>query len=141
MASVFQDAVAAAIAEQPWYVRRKDSIAAGAGLVLQAANVLTAYAANFPEWVNVAVAVVIGVAQIAVHAGTKGAITPSQAARLEAAAGDAHQDLVSESGVYAQTGVVEDAVEVSRGGSTVASVNGGALGVYAQSHAPAREVQ
>lgn len=135
MASVFQDAVAAAIADQPWYVRRKDSIAAGAGLVLQAANVLTAYSADFPEWVNIVVAVVIGVAQIAVHAGTKGAITPSQAARLEAAAGDIHQNLVSESGVYARTGVVEDAVESPQGEPAAALSNSGALAAYADSNA------
>lgn len=139
MASVFQDAVAAAIAEQPWYVRRKDSIAAGAGLVLQAANVLTAYSADFPEWVNIVVAVVIGVAQIAVHAGTKGAITPSQAARLEAAAGDIHQNPVSESGVYARTGVVEDAVEAPKGEPAAALSNSGALAAYADSHAAAVE--
>ena len=57
MASTFQVAVAQALVEQPWYVRRKDTITAVAGMVLQASNVVLAYAASMPEWVNVVIAV------------------------------------------------------------------------------------
>lgn len=92
MASVFKDTVAQAVANQPWYIRRKDTITAVAGTILQMANVFAAYTAGMPEYVNILVAVVIGVAQIAVHAGTKGAITPSMAGRLETAGLQSHLD-------------------------------------------------
>lgn len=110
MASTFQVAVAQALTEQPWYVRRKDTITAVAGMVLQASNVVLAYAASWPEWVNVLVAFVIGVCQIVVHAGTPGAITPSQASRLEQAGQRAYLDMESVSGVYAPGGTVEEPV-------------------------------
>ncbi|AGG66864.1 hypothetical protein [Corynebacterium callunae] len=99
MASLFQSTVAQAIADQPWYMRRKDSITAVAGTVLQLANVLVASSSDLPEWANILVAVVIGAAQIAIHAGTKGAITPSMAQRLEQAGSDAHLERASVSGV------------------------------------------
>lgn len=80
----FQEAVAIAVAEQPAYMRRKDSITATAGTILQVANLLVAFAGELPAWANILIAAVVGVAQIAVHAGTKGAITPSMANRLQA---------------------------------------------------------
>ena len=79
-------AVEEALARQPWYVQRKDSITAIAGIVLQIANFVSVWAAGAPHWVAIIIAVVIGAAQVVVHAGTQGAITPSMAQRLEAAA-------------------------------------------------------
>ena len=84
--SVIEVAVARALAEQPWFTRRKDTITAVAGTILQLANVAAAYATQMPEWANVLIAVLIGAAQVIVHAGTPGAITPSQSHRLELAA-------------------------------------------------------
>lgn len=78
-----QEAVQNALAVQPWYVRRKDSITAIAGTLLQLVNVAAAYTTDAPEWASVALAVLIGLCQIVVHAGTPGAITPSMAARLD----------------------------------------------------------
>lgn len=78
-----QIAVSNALAAQPWYVRRKDTITAVTGTILQLANVASAYTTDMPEWVSVALAVLIGMCQIVVHAGTPGAITPSMAGRLE----------------------------------------------------------
>lgn len=78
-----QQAVENALAAQPWYVRRKDTITAIAGTMLQLANVAAAYTTDAPEWASVALAVLIGVCQIVVHAGTPGAITPSMATRLD----------------------------------------------------------
>lgn len=101
MASIFQDAVTQALATQPWWQRRKDSITAVAGLVLQVGNLLLANAGQHPL-AHVAVAVVIGAAQILVHAGTRGAITPSMAARLEQAGMLAHMERPSVSGVLAR---------------------------------------
>ncbi|MFI5504453.1 hypothetical protein ACFLIN_03700 [Corynebacterium kutscheri] len=101
MASVFQDAVATALANQSWFARRKDSLAATAGTILQVVNLATAYMTGAPYWVTVLVAVVVGIAQIVVHAGTKGAITPSMATRLELAGMRANMDRVSISGVKA----------------------------------------
>ena len=82
----FSSAVAVALAEQPWFVRRKDTIVAVAGTLLQVANIAFAYTTNSPEWVNFAIAAVIGVCQVVIHAGTPGAITPSMGRRLEATA-------------------------------------------------------
>lgn len=110
MASIFQTAVSQALADQPWYIRRKDSLTAAAGLVLQIANVLVAYGSDMPEWANVAIAAVIGISQIFIHAGTPGAITPSQAARLEAAAEESVPDRQAVSGYVIDPG---ETVEVA----------------------------
>ena len=77
-----QIAVSRALAAQPWYVRRKDTITAVAGTVLQLANVAAMYATDGPEWVSVLIAAVIGLCQMLVHAGTKGAFTDSMKDRL-----------------------------------------------------------
>ena len=95
MASVFQDTVAAAVAAQPWYQRRKDSITALAGTFLQVVNLFAAYATGLPEWATLLIALLVGVAQVAVHAGTKGAITPSMGVRLEQAGEVSHMDRMS----------------------------------------------
>lgn len=84
--TTIQDAVAEALAQQPGYARRKDSITAVAATVLQLANLAVLYTGEAPAWLSLVLAVVIGVAQTAIHAGTKGAITPSMAERLEEAA-------------------------------------------------------
>ncbi|MEH0147470.1 hypothetical protein V6D40_07335 [Corynebacterium sp. Q4381] len=110
MASIFQTAVSQALVDQPWYIRRKDSLTAAAGLVLQIANVLVAYGSDMPEWANVAIAAVIGISQIFIHAGTPGAITPSQAAKLEAAAEQSVPDRQSVSGYVIDPG---ETVEIS----------------------------
>ena len=93
-----QVAVQNALAVQPWYIRRKDTITAVAGTLLQLANVAAAYTTDAPEWASVALAVLIGLCQIVVHAGTPGAITPSMAARLDA---EAPTPVTSEDGLAA----------------------------------------
>ena len=101
MASVFQDSVAQAIAEQPGWVRRKDSLTAVAGTILQLGNLALLMTADGPAWVNIVIGALIGVAQIIIHAGTKGAITPSMAVRLEQAGANANLGRLSLSGVTA----------------------------------------
>lgn len=83
MASVFQDAVSEYVAQQPWYVRRKDTLTVLAGMVLQVANLTTAMTTDAPAWVTLTIAAIVGVAQMFVTAGTKGAITPSMGKRIE----------------------------------------------------------
>lgn len=78
-----EELIAAALSEQPWFMRRKDTIAASVGGLLQIANVAGAYFSDAPAWVNVLLAVVIGLLQVVVHAATPGAVTPSMATRLE----------------------------------------------------------
>ena len=85
MTSKFQNAVAEALNEQPWYQRRKDTLAAVAGTILQVLNLLVLYTGELPAWTNAVIAAVIGVCQIVVHARTQGAITPSMGERLERA--------------------------------------------------------
>lgn len=103
MASVFQNSVAEALAEQSWWMRRKDTLTAVAGTILQVGNLVLLVSGGWPAWVNAVVAGVIGLAQIVIHAGTKGAITPSMAARLEQAGERAHLDRPSVSGVAITT--------------------------------------
>ncbi|MBG9260269.1 hypothetical protein [Corynebacterium belfantii] len=81
-----QIAVSRALTAQPWYVRRKDTIAAAAGLILQVLNIIGGIQVGQPAWVSMVIAAAIGLAQICVHAGTQGAITPSMGERLEATA-------------------------------------------------------
>lgn len=103
MASVFQNSVAEALAEQSWWMRRKDTLTAVAGTILQVGNLVLLVSGGWPAWVNAVIAGVIGLAQIVVHAGTKGAITPSMAMRLERAGERAHLDRPSVSGVAVTT--------------------------------------
>ncbi|MBM0244617.1 hypothetical protein GWO63_010290 [Corynebacterium macginleyi] len=86
MATEIQDSVANALRNQPWFIRRKDTIAAVAGTILQLVNLLVVITADAPQWVNAVIAITVGVAQTLVHATTPGAITPSMATRLEKAA-------------------------------------------------------
>lgn len=83
--SVFQDAVSEALARQPWYAERKNTLAGAANGILQMLNVVALIATDMPEWVNLIILGVGFIAEILVHAGTKGSITPSMAERLEEA--------------------------------------------------------
>lgn len=123
MASI-ENAVANALAKQPWYIRRKDTITAIAGMVLQMANVLVAYTSDAPEGVSVAVAVVIGLAQAMVHAGTVGAITPSMAGRLKEAAVEAPEG----------EGLVDGARAAELAGTPVANPNDPHVDYHGGSH-------
>ncbi|WP_301925822.1 hypothetical protein [Corynebacterium glaucum] len=98
MASVFQEAVAHAIAQQPWYIRRQDAIVATAGAVMQLANLVITSSINTPEWICLLAAALIGVCQIAIYAGNQGALTPAQAWRLEHAMGGTSRETPPASG-------------------------------------------
>lgn len=100
MDPIIQNAVTNALQAQPWWVRRKDTITAIAGTILQLANVAVAYTADAPEWVNITIAILIGLCQVVIHAGTPGAITDSMAGRLSGHAPD-HTDDGYEAGVQA----------------------------------------
>lgn len=117
MASVFQSAVAEALNEQPWYQRRKDTLTAVAGTVLQVLNLVVLYSGEWPAWLNAVIAGVIGICQILVHSRTKGAITPSMAKRLEESGMQAFLDRPSESGVEVQepVGAIYDAPDFADG--------------------------
>lgn len=75
--SPIQQAGAEAIAKQSWFLRRKDSLTAVAGVVLQIAQVATVYAVGAPLWVSAVIALVIGAAEVVIHAATPQALTPS----------------------------------------------------------------
>lgn len=81
-AGFIQEVVDDYVATQPWWDRRKNTIIAVAGLVLQVAQVVAVYAAGGPEWASIALAGVIGVCEALVHATAKGAVTPSMGERL-----------------------------------------------------------
>lgn len=72
-----RSAAARVLARQPGFVRRKDSLTAIAGTVLQVINLLTIMETDVPLWVHIVIAVVVGIAQTVIHAATKAAITPS----------------------------------------------------------------
>ncbi|AJE32498.1 hypothetical protein B842_03225 [Corynebacterium humireducens NBRC 106098 = DSM 45392] len=79
--SPVQQAGAAAIAKQSWFLRRKDSLTAVAGVVLQIAQVATVYAVGAPLWVSAVIALIIGTAEVVIHAATPQALTPSGVSR------------------------------------------------------------
>lgn len=86
MSTDIQNAVSNALRGQSWFVRRKDTIAAVAGTIVQVLNLMVFMTAGAPEWVNALIAITVGIAQTLVHAATPGAITPSMEKRLEKAA-------------------------------------------------------
>lgn len=86
MSNDIQNAVSNALRGQSWFVRRKDTIAAVAGTIVQVLNLMVFMTTGAPEWVNALIAVTVGIAQTLVHAATPGAITPSMQHRLEKAA-------------------------------------------------------
>lgn len=83
--NLVQEAVTAALADQSWFVRRKDTMAAAAAAIAQFGNLALAMHDQLPPIGAAIVAVVILVAQIVVHAATPGAITPSMSYRLNGA--------------------------------------------------------
>lgn len=86
MSNEIQTSVSNALRNQSWFIRRKDTIAAVAGTIVQLLNLLVFMTAGAPEWVNALIAITVGIAQTLVHAATPGAITPSMQHRLEKAA-------------------------------------------------------
>lgn len=99
MASVLQQAVAEAVVEQSWWTRRKDSLAAVAGMLLQVTNLEVFHSTGMPVWASILIAVIIGACQTVIHAYTLGAITPSMGTRLEQAAEKAHMTRPQVSGI------------------------------------------
>lgn len=91
MNPMISQAVANALMEQPWFIRRKDTIAAVAGTTLQMVNILAAQTTEWPAGIAVVIAVIVGVLQVIVHAATVGAITPSMEQRLVEAAPEVPQ--------------------------------------------------
>lgn len=79
---IIQHTVAEVISEQPWYQRRKDSITQVAGFALQLAQIWLLSYHDSPVWIIVALGIIIAIAQTAIIAGTKGAVTPSMVERL-----------------------------------------------------------
>ncbi|AKK05252.1 hypothetical protein CMUST_15670 (plasmid) [Corynebacterium mustelae] len=80
------DAFESVLAEQPWVMRRKDSLTAALGTVLQVLNLLVMLAGEWPLWAHIALGGAIGIVQIGIHALTPGSVTPSQQARIREAA-------------------------------------------------------
>lgn len=79
---IIQHTVAEALREQKWYQQRKDSITQVAGFVLQLAQIGLLSYHDAPIWIIFTLGIVIAIAQTAIIAGTKGAITPSMVERL-----------------------------------------------------------
>jgi hypothetical protein len=71
-----------ALAKQPAFARRKDSIRDFTGLILQASNILITVQAGLPVWATALIAVLIGVVQV-LHAATSEApLAPSQERKI-----------------------------------------------------------
>lgn len=81
-----KDAGAEAIAESEGFQRRRNSLAGGAALVLQLANLLVFVNADIPLWGTIVIAVVIGLAEVIVHATSKTPVTPHVVDTLTATA-------------------------------------------------------
>lgn len=72
-----QDAAAIAAAETKFFQQRRNSLAGFANLVLQLANLLAFVTFEIPWWGTVIIAVVIGLAEVIVHATSKTPVTPA----------------------------------------------------------------
>lgn len=72
-----QEAGARVLVEQSWWAEKKNSVAAVAQLILQLANFTIGLTVGLPWWAIVLIALVIGVAEVIVHATTKGPVTKS----------------------------------------------------------------
>ena len=68
--------------EQPWWMERKNTLAAIAQFVLQFANVALLLGGVLPLWATVVIGVLIFIAEVVVHAATKGPVTKSGAERI-----------------------------------------------------------
>ena len=81
-----EEAAATALAQQSWWARRKNTLAAIAQIILQAANLALFALGDVPLTVTVVIAVVISLAEVIVHAASKAPVTPASAARIAEAA-------------------------------------------------------
>ena len=68
--------------EQSWWMRRKNTLAAIAQFVLQFANVSLLVGGVLPLWGTITIGVLIFLAEVVVHAATRGPVTPSGADRI-----------------------------------------------------------
>ena len=68
--------------EQSWWMHRKNTLAAIAQFVLQFANVALLLGGVLPLWATIAIGVLIFLAEVVVHAATKGPVTNSGAERI-----------------------------------------------------------
>ena len=72
-----QEAAGNAIAEQSWFQRRKNTLAAVAQGILQFANAALFLAGILPLPVTIAIAIVIIAAEVVVHATSRTPVTPA----------------------------------------------------------------
>ena len=77
VSDAIQMAGSKALQDQSWWDRRKNTLAGVANLILQVVNVLAFMATDVHWGVTVAIAVLVGMAEVVVHAATKGPVTPS----------------------------------------------------------------
>ena len=82
LVNALQEGAGDALARQPWFVRRKNTLAAIAQAVLQLANLGVTLAVGSPVWVTFTIAAVIIAAEVVFHASTRGPVTPSAAQEI-----------------------------------------------------------
>ncbi|MGP6175449.1 hypothetical protein [Corynebacterium sp. A21] len=83
IADAVQEAGVAAIHDQGWFARRKNSLTAAAQVVLQILNLLIFTMGDVHWGITLGVAIVIGVAEVIVHASSRGPVTPSGIAAIQ----------------------------------------------------------
>lgn len=82
LVDALQEVAEDALSRQPWFVRRKNTLAAIAQAVLQFANLGITLAVGSPVWVTFAIAAAIILAEVVFHASTRGPVTPSAAQEI-----------------------------------------------------------
>lgn len=80
--TIIINAVTRALSQQPWVMRRKDTIITITTGLVWLTGVLVPYLGGAPTWVGVVIGAVGTIAGAMVNALTPGAITPSMAQRL-----------------------------------------------------------
>lgn len=81
-----EEAAGNALSEQSWFSRRKNTLTAIAQFILQAANVALFALGDVHIGVTIAVAIILSLAEIVVHAATKAPVTPASAGKIAQAA-------------------------------------------------------
>lgn len=91
-----KDAGARALTNQKGWSRRKNTLVSLANAALQVIQIATVYAADGPQWISAVLLGVGFVAEIILHAGMKGSVTPSNIEAIAKEAESMTQDSVIE---------------------------------------------
>lgn len=93
IANALEPVFAKVLNEQSWFEKRKNTLAAVAQSVLQISNFALFAGGVLPLWATISIGIVVFVAEIIVHATTRGPVTPSGVDRIKDAMDQVTQEV------------------------------------------------